>query len=146
MNLDAKLTELAAECAQPGWDSYSAQPVTAAVIDAARRFLALLPEDVPQPEIFPSPDGCVEVGWENGDNWLYVSIQPDGTLACAVMVAGQGHTGRVVPCEVVPPVILKLIREVWASPRPPSMTPEPSGGRTAAWCGLTVRTRLRYNR
>ena len=61
--LEAALTRLAAECAHPNWDGYDAEPVTPEAIDRARRFLALLPDDLPEPGVGAEPYGQVFFDW-----------------------------------------------------------------------------------
>jgi len=90
--LDRRFDELAALPA--GWLDGEGVALDAVVLDRARRILAeLLNFDVPQPRVFPTPEGGVQAEWTVAGHEIGVTFEPDGTLyAVSVnLVSGQAE-------------------------------------------------------
>jgi hypothetical protein len=57
------ISELSINHQKSNWDGYGAQPISEAACNDAKRFLTMLPEAVPIPEIVPEPDGNIALEW-----------------------------------------------------------------------------------
>jgi len=65
-NTDLKLDELSK--LEQNWDSYNAYPIKPLAIKLTRLIInALEQAGIPEPYIFPSPDGSVSLAWGKGD-------------------------------------------------------------------------------
>ena len=75
LDYDAKLAQLTADCAEPGWDSYGGDPLSPRATAAAKRFLDGL-------FVCPTVNGGVAL------SWLAESI--------SVEFDRDGHVGNIV--------------------------------------------------
>lgn len=89
--LERRFDELAALL--PGWLDGEGVQLDTAVLRRARRVLAeLLTFDVPQPRVFPTPDGGVQAEWNVADHEISVTFEPDGTLYAVSVNLASGQT------------------------------------------------------
>jgi len=59
------------------WDQFGAPPIDPAVIDAARTFVAKLPEGIAtRPEVVPLPSGHLQFEWCDGPKSLELEFEP----------------------------------------------------------------------
>jgi hypothetical protein len=58
-----QLRELFAQCRQPGWDGYNAEPVLAQTYQNADSVLSVLPTDLPVPTVGIEADGHLTLEW-----------------------------------------------------------------------------------
>jgi hypothetical protein len=70
-----------------GWDSYSAAAVNPVVIEAAFRFLGrFMADDLPVPQLTPTPVGGVNVEWHLSDvRDIEVEFHHDGEMEALVV-------------------------------------------------------------
>lgn len=90
--------------AKPNWDHYGAEPITAKTVDAARRFLSLLPTTLGSPHISPGPDGTVGLEWVFTDKplrKLYIDVGP-GNVWAGYWRRSSGER-RVLPSKTIDP-------------------------------------------
>jgi hypothetical protein len=108
------LGRLLAECAEPDWDAYGADPVDVRAVQWARRFIQSLPEDLPSPSVSADPDGEVSLSWEGDRKSNFsVSIGPTGWLSYAGLVSpGELPAGATEFAEPLPSVVLEYIRRL----------------------------------
>ena len=104
----ARLSELVAECSEPGWDGEDAAPVDLTAAQWAERFVCALPEGFPLPELGVDPDGSIALDWIPSRHRLWsVSIGPSGRLAYAYLDGpDKGHgvadfDGQSVPSRIL---------------------------------------------
>jgi hypothetical protein len=64
----SQLAELAAECAQQGWDGDTAAGINPNAVLYAEHFVRALPEGIPLPEFTPEPDGSISLDWIRSPN------------------------------------------------------------------------------
>jgi hypothetical protein len=83
-------------------------------VRTAERFVRVLPENLPMPEITPEPDGSIGLGWSNGPNRFFsISIGVDIRLAYAWLDGtDRGHAVARFDGENVPRRILDGIRQI----------------------------------
>ncbi|MEX0716350.1 MAG: hypothetical protein WD066_07185 [Planctomycetaceae bacterium] len=78
-SLHAELDQLAA--LRPNWDGYGAPRLDRAIIDAARRFVDRLPEDVSRrPTIVPMSPGNLQFEWHEGQRVLELEFETADTI------------------------------------------------------------------
>lgn len=61
--LISDLMELAAECREPDWDGYGAEPVDLQALETAKQIIYSLPDGVSLPDCSIEPDGGVSLDW-----------------------------------------------------------------------------------
>jgi hypothetical protein len=89
--LDRRFDELAA--VRAGWLDGEGVALDAVVLDRARRSLAeLLNFDVPQPRVFPTPEGGVQAEWTVAGHEISVTFEPHGTLYAVSVNLASGQT------------------------------------------------------
>ncbi len=108
-----ELSDLAQECATPGWDGYGASAVASATVDEASRFLRSLPEAASRPTLGAEPDGQITVEWYvSPKRTLSVSVSAQGELHYAALIGSSRHFGTVPFLGDCPEDIAELIQRV----------------------------------
>jgi len=108
-----ELSDLAQECAAPGWDGYEAAAVAPTTVDEASRFLRSLPEAASRPTLGAEPDGQITVEWYvSPKRTLSVSVSAHGELHYAALIGSSRHFGTVPFLGECPEVIVELIERV----------------------------------
>jgi hypothetical protein len=114
--LDEALDDLAGlkqECAEPGWDGYGAEPISAETLEQVVAFLRALPEDVPVPDLVPEPDGEVSIEWHNGPRRVFsVSVGPHERVSYAGLLGVNRWHGVDLFLGTLPPEIIRGIARV----------------------------------
>jgi hypothetical protein len=60
----------------PNWDGYGAPVIEPAVIDAAKSFIAKLPENfAPRPQVVPMSNGTLQLEWHEGPKSLEIEFE-----------------------------------------------------------------------
>ncbi len=60
----------------PNWDGYGAPPIDPAVIDAAKTFVANLPDkQSPRPRVVPMSNGTLQLEWHRGSKSLELEFE-----------------------------------------------------------------------
>lgn len=104
------------ECRVPDWDGHGALPVEQDTLRNAYCLLESLPLGFPPPSVGAEPDGALTLEWRrSARRILSVSVHPEGELHYAALVGPNRHYGTVAFFGDVPPVILSLIRRVFAA-------------------------------
>ena len=67
----SELSSLADECGEGNWDGEGAYALEPWAVRTAARFIRVLPEDVPMPEVSPEPDGTVALDWAVASNRVF---------------------------------------------------------------------------
>ncbi len=89
--LEARFAELAE--LREGWDGYGAQPIDRHALVLAERVVRdTLKAGWPTPELFPVPDGGVQLEWGAGSMELELEIEPGGRGV--VFVGDDPKSGR----------------------------------------------------
>ena len=110
-----ELVDVYMRCQKPGWDGYTAKPITSQSYSSAKRFLALLPETMPLPEITPERDGELALDWNPKRYWsLSVSFSNDGAISYAGIFGNKQSTshGTEPFSETIPGVVFDLIERL----------------------------------
>ena len=77
-----QLEEVFAECSQPNWDGYGAQPVHKLTYQKTEELLESLPSSVDTPDISADPDGELAIEWRYGrERLLSISVALNGRLS-----------------------------------------------------------------
>jgi hypothetical protein len=140
-----RLLGLASECLAPvktlawGWDGRRARPVTPSAARSAAVILAGLwsaaashPEGtysgdfVLKPQMFPLPDGGVQLEWHAGSAELEVAAMPDGSMVITAVDPEQGIDVTVEldprwpgrPVDPAVHLLAVITQRVWEA-RPP---------------------------
>lgn len=75
---------MAEECKEEDWDGYGASPTDAQALVWAERFVRVLPDEIPLPEIAPEPDGSISLDWARSRSQVFsVSIGAHKRVAYA---------------------------------------------------------------
>ena len=64
-----KLRQILIDCHEPDWDGYGAHPISLAVVAKTIKLLEKLPDDLPEPEIKPEPNGCLTLVWRTNNKY-----------------------------------------------------------------------------
>lgn len=92
-------SEICRECSQPGWDGYGAAALSKEAFVHARNFINLLPDEVSQPDLVPSPDGWLSFEWRSPeDKILSVTIE-NGVWIYATSLGQDNVDCGQVPLE-----------------------------------------------
>lgn len=60
------------DCQEPGWDSYTALPVSKEEYDRFLGLIDLLPPDIEHPRLSPLYDGTFEIEWETPEDSVLI--------------------------------------------------------------------------
>lgn len=98
------------------WDGHGAVAIGYGTYQAAKRFIEMLPDDVPMPEAAPEPDGEISLEWFGAPERVFsVSVNAHHDLHYAGLF-GRGRThGTETFFDTVPPFVLNGIRRVGAA-------------------------------
>jgi len=110
----SELYLVADECSEENWDGHGALPLEPWAVRTAERFIRVLPEDLPMPEVNPEPDGSVGIDWAVGPRRIFsVSFGANLRLAYAWLDGtDRGHAVARFDGESIPPRILAGIRQL----------------------------------
>lgn len=61
-----ELLVMMADCLEPNWDGYGAEPLEIYLIQLGAWFIDSLPDDIENPYFAPEPNGCLGIGWLKG--------------------------------------------------------------------------------
>jgi hypothetical protein len=64
-----KLRQMLIDWDKPDWDWDGAYPIGIAVIAKTIKLLEKLPEDIPEPELVPEPNGCLTLVWRANNKY-----------------------------------------------------------------------------
>ena len=65
----------------PNWDGYGAPVIDPAVIDAAKSFIARLPENlVSRPHVVPMSNGTLQLEWHDGPKSLELEFESPSSI------------------------------------------------------------------
>lgn len=108
-----ELSSVFAECLEPDWDGYGADPVTPQTRLHAERFLGMLASDSPPPTIGAEPDGQITMEWgSQPGRRISVSISPEGDFHYAAILGSSSRHGTERQFEEVPETVVSWIRAV----------------------------------
>ena len=103
----------------PGWDGYGAAPVSAEALWAAQRFLSVIPEAWPSPEITADPDGEISFEWARGPHWVFtVSVASEGQLSYAGLFGSNRVHGTETFVGTLPEAIVVGLARLFARAAP----------------------------
>ncbi|MEK7679348.1 MAG: hypothetical protein AAB356_04065, partial [Deltaproteobacteria bacterium] len=74
LRLKSRIYALAEDCSFEGWDGYGSLPVFKDAINAAERFVDLLPEGVMEPFITAENTGDMAFDWDIGEDMTFAVI------------------------------------------------------------------------
>lgn len=116
--MEKEFKELAEECSASNWDGYNAYPISEDSLKHAKRFIALLPDDISDPELACDPDGAVCFDWGDNQFGFSLSFEADGRLCFAGRFPSDNKMGVESDCntipfpEEIPELVLTYIRKV----------------------------------
>ncbi len=103
-----------AECSEDDWDGYGAKSVNNQSYEHSLRFLDMLPDTIPAPEVAVEPDGMVAFEWHEESRWVFsVSFETNGELVYAGLFGNSKTHGTENFGEELPQTILDSIRRVY---------------------------------
>ena len=107
------LEHIAEECSKSNWDGYDADPISVGILELARTVVQNLPEDLLDVEIYPSPDGSMNLDWYRGDKAVLLSLLDSSSLGYVVEAYGPTAIGNVAfDCIHLPEWVIKAIRSL----------------------------------
>ena len=108
-----ELDDLCIEASRPGWDGYSAEPLSTEAYDFAKAFIKALPTTAPLPELSADPDGEVSLDWSFGNRRaLTVSIGPTGRCTFAWILGQRSNRGTDWIEDEIPASIAFALRQL----------------------------------
>jgi hypothetical protein len=115
----SRLAELAADCAQQGWDGQDALAIDPIALLSAKRFIRALPGGIPLPEFAPEPDGSISLDWIQSPNRLFsLSVGHSNRLAYAWLDGtDKAHGVARFDGQNVPPRVLEDIKSIMGQGR-----------------------------
>ena len=106
------------EASRPGWDGYSARPVSGLTYWKAKAFLAALPSTVPPPGVGADPDGEVAFEWYAAPDLVFtVSIGSSGVLSYAGLFGRNKIYGSEQFLGELPKPIAESLSRLYSDPR-----------------------------
>lgn len=110
----SQLAALAAECAEQGWDGEDAAAIDPIAVRSVRRFVRVLPDNMPLPEFSPEPDGSISLDWIESRNRLFsLTVGRSNRLAYAWLDGtDKGHGVVRFDGQNVPPRVLEGIKGI----------------------------------
>lgn len=111
------LTALADECAESDWNGEGAEPINLVALEAAKRLIRLLPDELPIPRLSVDPDGAVSMGWMGPRRQRFsLSAGPRDRLAYAWLDGvDRGHAVAHFDHRSVPTQLLATLRAMLAA-------------------------------
>lgn len=108
----SELWAIASECRFENWDYEGASPINGGATRLAERFIRVLPEGVPMPEVSPEPGGSVGLEWYKSKRKVFVvSFGSSPRLAYSWLDGpDKGHAVLHFDGESIPRRILEDIR------------------------------------
>ena len=105
---------------EAGWDGHGSKAIPDVSINAALRFLTMLPGDLPAPQASPSGDGTVDWYWRHGGNAANVIFPKGGKVAYFVAIEGGIMKGQFELSSGIPARLIDGLRrlETKAPPAP----------------------------
>ncbi len=104
-----------AECGEDDWDGYGARKVDRKSYEHSLRFLDMLPDTIPAPEVAVEPDGMVAFEWHEEPRWVFsVSFETNGELVYAGLFGNSKTHGTENFGQAIPQSILDCIRRVYS--------------------------------
>jgi hypothetical protein len=109
-----QLAVLQHEYSEPGWNGEDAAPLDPTAVLLAARFLRMLPQGIPLPELAPEPDGSISLDWIQSPKRLFtLSIGRSNRLPFAWLDgADKGHGVAHFDGKNIPSRILRGIEDV----------------------------------
>lgn len=111
----SELRSIALECGVENWDDEGANPIEPWAVRTAERFIRVLPEGIPMPEVTPEPDGSIGLDWSVSSSRVFsVSFGSGLRLACAWLDGtDRGHAVTRFDGETIPHLILGGVRALF---------------------------------
>ena len=82
--------QLQNECAEDGWDGYTALPISIEALTYASSLISLLPFNIAQPDVVPEPRGDIGLEWRSGDTKIMTLCVSEGRFVYAAIL-GKNH-------------------------------------------------------
>ena len=103
------------ECGDDDWDGYDAKGMNWNSHEESLRFLDILPDTIPTPDVAVEPDGMVAFEWYEEPRWVFsVSFETNGAIAYAGLFGNSKTHGAEYFGEEVPQTILDNICRVYS--------------------------------
>lgn len=112
MNKNVILDNLYKECSVKNWDGYGAEPLCKELREVVEKFLNLLPNNIPDPDIIPDTDGEISLDWYREKNTIFsISIGKNNQLNYAFR-SGNGkesYCGSEIFNDKIPKPIIGIL-------------------------------------
>lgn len=110
-----QIDRIALECINSDWDGYDADRVTSETIEAAKKFVSLLPSKyLENIDVAPDSDGDISFDWWlTARNIFSVSINSKESLAYAGLYGTETVRGHCVFSETIPEIIFLCIDKIY---------------------------------
>ena len=109
------LNDLYEECSSANWDGYDADPISKQTLFEAEKFLKMLPQHLPIPEMQPEPDGEIGFEWYKGSGHSFVmSVGGNNVITYAGRFGEASETyGTEVFKDSIPKIILYNLKRLY---------------------------------
>jgi hypothetical protein len=105
-----------AECHEPNWDGYGAEPIAEDTYRFANRFLESLPPGTPPPSVGAEADGHLTFEWyRSTDRLLSVSVSPEGMIYYAALLGRSKRSGTEPFRGDVPEDVMRVIHRLFGA-------------------------------
>ncbi len=101
--LKRQIQDVGQRAGEENWDDDNAAAVSSLAVQQALRLADLLPADVDDPEVAPTPHGEIDFDWMNTDReMLTVSVDANGAVAWAAEINGLSCRGTFATVNELP--------------------------------------------
>ena len=104
--------KIISECLVPDWNGYNALPLGEASIKNCIKFINLLPNTIPLPELCPEADGILGMEWRNNRYFISVGIDKDGILTWGGFTPFGHVLGKKIFINDIPQELLNLLSKI----------------------------------
>lgn len=115
-NLSNEINDLYDECSIKNWDGYGARPLYRSLRKVIEKFLKVLPQNIPAPEVTPEPDGEVSLEWYYAKDEIFsISIGRKNRLAYAAIDGERRSSGIEVFKDTIPKSLIFQLKTFLAN-------------------------------
>ena len=114
--LKSEIDLLINEYSMPNWDGYGAEALKKNISKNLKELIDLFPNKVKLPSVTPSPDGTIDLDWDEGKNIiLSLSLQPDlNYLSWAAIIYQDKIHGISYSINQIPFVVMCILEKFFS--------------------------------
>ena len=104
--LKRQIQDIASKAREENWDGDNAAAVLSEVVQNAMQLADLLPADIVEPEVSPTPHGEIDFDWMNADReMLTLGVDVNGEVAWAAELNSSSSRGILTEMNKLPSLL-----------------------------------------